>query len=83
MITYSFYLKSEGQACEKMKVCVTLVEENDRNEFNLPDDALISDLKRAVEESEGVPNERISLYFKTASGHEIGAFKLIPFPLKY
>ena len=57
-----------------MKVCVTIVEEQETNEFNLPDDALISNLKKALEDNEGVPNERICLYFKTTAGHNVGMF---------
>ena len=41
----------------KMKVCVFLLVEKKKefNEFDLPDDALITDLKEALAESEGFP----------------------------
>ena len=60
------------------KFCVTIVVEDrkEQKEFNLPSEALICDLKEALAEKEGVgvPNakERIKLYFKTASGHDLG-----------
>ena len=64
----------KAKCLKKMKVCVTIVEEQETNEFNLPDDALISNLKKALEGNEGVPNERICLYFKTTAGHDVGMF---------
>ena len=60
------------------KFCVTIVVEDrkEQKEFNLPSEALICDLKEALAEKEGVPipnaKERIKLYFKTASGHDLG-----------
>ena len=58
------------------KFCVTIVVEDrkEQKEFNLPSEALICDLKEALAKKEGVPNakERIKLYFKTASGHDLG-----------
>ena len=65
-----------------MKVVVTLVENENLKEFNLPQDALISDLKVAVAEEEGVddPINRVRMYFKTASGDALG--KLLRVPLE-
>ena len=57
-----------------MKVCVTLVEDEQLMEFELPHDALISDLKVALAEEDGVdnPSHRVQVYFKTASGDALG-----------
>ena len=64
-----------------MKVVVTLVENENLKEFNLPQDALISDLKVAVAEEEGVddPINRVRMYFKTASGDALGKLLRVPF----
>ena len=61
-----------------MKVVVTLVENENLKEFNLPQDALISDLKVAVAAEEGVddPINRVRMYFKTASGDALGKLLL-------
>ena len=61
-----------------MKVGVNLVDEH-LMELNLPHDALISDLKVAVAEEEGVddPSNRVRMYFKTASGDDLGKLLLL------
>ena len=66
-----------------MKFCVTILVEDrkERNEFNLHSESLISDLRKAVARKEGVEDdaaERINLYFKTASGHDLGMSEKIP-----
>ena len=66
-----------------MKVCVFLLVEKKKefNEFDLPDDALITDLKEALAESEGFPHaNRLYMYLKTPQGHNLGNFKLVHFP---
>jgi len=57
-----------------MKVSVKVVDEGDLQDFELPNDALIGDLKEALATNEGVvdPNKRVRIYFKTTSGHELG-----------
>ena len=57
-----------------MRVSVILVEDEELMEFDLPHDALISDLKVALAEEEGVddPSHRVQVYFKTASGDALG-----------
>ena len=61
-----------------MNVVVNLVDEH-LMEFNLPHDACISDLKVAVAEQEGVddPSHRVQMYFKTASGDDLGKLLLL------
>ena len=61
-----------------MKVGVNLVDEH-LMEFNLPQDSLISDLKFAVAKEEGVddPSNRVRMYFKTASGDDLGKLLLL------
>ena len=58
----------------KMKVWVNLEHLEEHKDFDLPNDALIGDLRTALSSSEGVvdPDERIRLYFKTTSGHDLG-----------
>ena len=57
-----------------MKVSVKLVDEGEFKEFELPDDALVWDLKEKLAYKEGVinPGQRVRLYFKEVSGHELG-----------
>ena len=59
-----------------MKVSVKVVDEGDLQDFELPNDALIGDLKEALATNEGVvdPNKRVRIYFKTTSGHELGTY---------
>ena len=61
-----------------MNVVVNLVDEH-LMEFNLPHDALVSDLKVAVAKEEGVddPSNRVRMYFKTPSGDDLGKLLLL------
>ena len=66
-----------------MKFYVTILVEDrkERNEFDLPSEALISDLRKVLAKKEGVEDdaaERINLYFKSASGHNLGMSEKIP-----
>ena len=59
----------------KMKACVFLLVEKKKefNEFDLPDDALITDLKEALAKKEGHPDaNRLFMFLKTPEGHELG-----------
>ena len=63
----------------KMKVCVFLLVEKKKefNEFDLPDDALISDLIEALAKKEGLPDaNRLLLFLKTPEGHELGTLSV-------
>ena len=57
-----------------MKVSVNLEYLEEIKDFELPNDALIGDLRKSLSDLEGVvdPDERIRLYFKTTSGHDLG-----------
>ena len=63
----------------KMKVCVFLLVEKKKEliEFNLPDDALITDLKEALAKKEGHPDaNRLFMFLKTPEGHELGTLSV-------
>ena len=57
-----------------MKVSVNLEHLEEHEDFELRNDALIGNLREALATHEGVvdPDERIRLYFKTTSGHDLG-----------
>ena len=57
-----------------MKVSVNLEYLEEIKDFELPNDARIGALREALATHEGVvdPDERIRLYFKTTSGHDLG-----------
>ena len=63
---------------DKMKVCVTLVEDEQLMELDLSHDALISDLKVALARKEGVndPINRVRVYFKTVDDDALGKLLL-------
>ena len=63
---------------DKMKVCVTLVEDEQLMELDLSHDALISDLKVALARKEGVndPINRVRVYFKTVNDDALGKLLL-------
>ena len=59
-----------------MKVSVNLEYLEEIKDFELPNDARIGALRKALSDNEGVvdPDERIRLYFKTTSGHNLGTY---------
>ena len=60
----------------KMKVSVNLEYLEEIKDFELPNDARIGALRKALSDNEGVvdPDERIRLYFKTTAGHNLGTY---------
>ena len=61
---------------EKMKVSVTCVEDGHLVDLDLPQDALITDVKIALAEQEGYkdPINRLRVFYKNASGDALGKF---------
>ena len=59
-----------------MKVSVNLEHLEENLGFELSNDARIGALRKALATHEGVvdPDERIRLYFKTTSGHNLGKY---------
>ena len=59
-----------------MKVSVNLEHLEEHKDFELPNDARIGALRKALSDNEGVvdPDERIRLYFKTTAGHNLGIY---------
>ena len=59
-----------------MKVSVTCVEDGHLVDLDLPQDALITDVKIALAEQEGYkdPINRLRVFYKNASGDALGKF---------